>query len=91
MELEVPLISSYNYSMMNEKEKGLRGLGGTKIRIEYPALVVACEEMIKEIGTEGGNFNMNTNLFLEGLREDIYDVNAGEECGLVPKSQYYID
>ena len=77
--------------MMNEKDKGLRGLGGTKIRIEYPALVAACEEMINEISDEGGNFYMNTDLFLEGLKEDIEDVRNGEECGIVPKTLDDVD
>jgi len=69
--------------MMNEIDKGLRGLGGVKIRIEYADLVVACKEKIDEIS---GNVDMNTDLFLEGLKEDIEDIRNGEECGIIPKT-----
>ena len=80
--------------MMNEIDKGLRGLGGVKMRIEYADLVVACKEKIDEICSyhvDGGNVNMNTDLFLEGLKEDIEDVRNGEECGIVPKTLDDVD
>ena len=76
-----------NISMMNETDKGLRDLGGTHITIGYPDLVVACKAMIDDlIEDDSCCYDMHVDLFLEGLREDIYFVRSGEEGGIIPKT-----
>ena len=73
--------------MMNENNKGLRGLGGTRIRVEYADLVLACKECIDDVTDDNGvEFDTNLHYFIEGLIEDINDLNNGEECGIVPKT-----
>ena len=73
--------------MMNENNKGLRGLGGTKMVIDYTQLVAACKECIDEVTDDNGcDFDTNVDYFLEGLKEDIYYLHGGEECGRRPKT-----
>ena len=75
---------------MNEINKGLRGLGGTKmvIDIEYADLVIACKLCIDEVTADNGaEFDTNLEYFLEGLKEDINFLTNGEECGVIPKTQ----
>ena len=68
--------------------KGLRGLGGTKMVIEYAQLVAACKECIDDVTNDNGvEFDTNVDYFLEGLKEDIYYLQGGEECGVIPKTQ----
>ena len=74
--------------MMNEDNKGLRGLGGTRIKVQYADLVAACKECIDDVTDDNGcDFDMNVDLFLEGLKEDIYYLHGGEECGVIPKTE----
>ena len=73
--------------MMNDN-KGLRGMGGTKIRVSYADLVAACKECVDDVTDESGSdFDTTVNYFLEGLKEDIYYLHGGEECGVIPKTQ----
>ena len=75
--------------MMNEDNKGLRGLGGTRIRVpyRYADLVVACKECIDDVTDDNGvDFDTNLYYFIEGLIEDINDLHAGGESGMRPKT-----
>ena len=72
--------------MMNDS-KGLRGLGGTKMVIEYTQLVAACKECIDDVTDDNGvDFDTNLHFFIEGLIEDIEVLNAGGESGMRPKT-----
>ena len=72
--------------MMNDN-KGLRGLGGTKMVIEYAQLVAACKECIDDVTDDNGvDFDTNLHYFIEGLIEDINDLHAGGESGMRPKT-----
>ena len=72
--------------MMNDN-KGLRGLGGTKMVIEYTQLVAACKECIDDVTDDNGvEFDTNLHYFIEGLIEDINDLNNGGESGMRPKT-----
>ena len=72
---------------MNDKDKGLRGLGGTRIRVEYADLVLACKECIDDVTDDNGvDFDTNLYYFIEGLVEDINDLHAGGESGMRPKT-----
>ena len=73
--------------MMNENNKGLRGLGGTKmvIDIEYADLVIACKLSIDDVTDDNGcEFETNLSLFLEGLGEDLTELNDGREVRFIP-------
>ena len=71
---------------MNEMNKGLRGLGGTKMVVSYTDIVMLVHESVKEVSDDNGcEFHTNLELYLEGLKEDVYDVEAGEEPGCHPK------
>ena len=90
--LEVPIGSTYNNCKMSETNKGLRGLGGTKMVIDYTQLVAACKECIDDVTNDNGvEFDTNLHYFIEGLIEDINDLNNGEECGIVPKTDAHLD
>jgi hypothetical protein len=87
--LEVPRKRADNICMMNEIDKGLRGLGGTKMvtEVSYADVVVAVKACIDDVTDDNEcEFDMNVDLFLEGLKEDIYELHAGRECGIVPKT-----
>ena len=72
---------------MNEINKGLRGLGGTKMVIEYTQLVAACKECIDDVTEDNGvDFDTNLHFFIEGLIEDINYLKNGEDCGMRPKT-----
>ena len=84
--LEVSKKKSHNTSMMNDN-KGLRGLGGTRIRVQYVDLVAACKECVDDVTNDNGvEFDTNLYYFIEGLIEDINDLRNGEECGVYPKT-----
>ena len=95
MELEVPLKSNYNYSMMNEKDKGLRDLGGTKTRVSYTDVVLSAYDCVNDITDDNRcEFHVNLKLFLEGLEEDINELKDGRELRFVPvrpKSQQDVE
>ena len=85
MELEVPLKSNYNYCMMNEKDKGLRDLGGTKTRVSYTDVVLSAYDCVNDITNDNKcEFHVNLKLFLEGLEEDIDELNDGRELRHIP-------
>ena len=72
--------------MMNDN-KGLRGLGGTKMVIDYTQIVAACKECIDDVTDDNGvEFETNLHYFIEGLIEDINDLNNGGESGMRPKT-----
>ena len=75
--------------MMNEINKGLRGLGGVKMRtqLEYTDVVIAVKNCVDDTCRDNGcDFDMNLHYFLEGLAEDVEDIRKGQECGIVPKT-----
>ena len=77
---------------MNENDKGLRGLGGTKMVMSYTDVVLGAYECVKDVSDDNGcEFDMNLELFLEGLREDIYDAKAGNEFGCRPKEEQDVE
>ena len=85
LKLEVPPINPYNYCMMNEKDKGLRGLGGTKTVVSYTDTVLSAYECVSELADDNKcDFNVNLSLFLEGLEEDILELRDGRELRHIP-------
>tara|TARA_Y100000310_G_scaffold158307_1_gene157734 strand:+ start:29 stop:322 length:294 start_codon:yes stop_codon:yes gene_type:complete len=85
MLLEVPPKRSYNYSMMNEKDKGLRGLGGTKTRVSYTDVIMSAYDCVNEVTDNNGcDFHTNLTLFLEGLEEDLLEYKDGREMRHLP-------
>ena len=49
------------------------------IDIEYADLVIACKLSIDDVTDDNGcEFDMNVDLFLEGMKEDIYYLRNGE-------------
>ena len=78
--------------MMNENNKGLRGLGGTKVVTRYTDLVLNAYDCVRDVSDDNEcGFDMNLDLFLEGLKEDIYEVEAGKEPGCRPKEQQDVE
>ena len=87
IKLEVPPIWIYNYIMMNEKDKGLRGLGGTKTVVSYTDLVLNAYTCVKDISDDNEvDFDTNLYYFIEGLIEEINEVKAGQEVRHLPIS-----
>ena len=73
--------------MMNEKDKGLRDMGGTRTRVSYTDVVMSAYDCVNEVTDDNGcDFDTNVDIFLEGLKEDIYYLHGGEECGMRPKT-----
>jgi len=74
--------------MMNEMNKGLRGLGGTKMVTQYSDVVVAVFAAIEELSAEnGGDFETNLSLYLEGLEMDVMDYfDSPEDVACIPRS-----
>ena len=74
--------------MMNEMNKGLRDLGGARMVVRYADIVMMVHESVKDVSDNNGcDFDTNLEIYLEGLKEDVYDVEAGEEPGCRPKEQ----
>ena len=70
---------------MNENDKGLRGLGGTKMVTSYTDVVLAAYTCVKDISDDNGvEFDTNLYLFIEGLIEDINECEAGREVRHLP-------
>ena len=83
--LEVPRFRSYNICMMNENDKGLRGLGGTKTIVSYTDVVLSAYECVNEVTDDNCvEFETNLSLFLEGLGEDILELKKGRELRFIP-------
>ena len=85
IKLEVPSIWIYNNSMMNEKDKGLRGLGGTKTVVSYTDLVLNAYTCVKDISDDNEvDFDTNLYYFIEGLIEDVNELKDGIEVRHIP-------
>ena len=70
---------------MNEKDKGLRDLGGTKTRVSYTDVVMSAYDCVNDITDDNRcEFHVNLKLFLEGLEEDINEMNDGRELRHIP-------
>ena len=95
--LEVPPIRSYNISMMSEKDRtnqinermmedqGLRGLGGTKTVVSYVDIVMNVHSAVKDVCDDNKcEFGTNLSLFLEGLEEDVNELEYGREVRHLP-------
>ena len=71
--------------MMNEKDKGLRGLGGTKTVVSYTDLVLNAYTCVKDVSDENGvEFDTNLYYFVEGLIEDVNELKKGRELRHIP-------
>jgi hypothetical protein len=93
--------------MMNEKDRtdqinermmedqGLRGLGGTRTRVNYTDLVMSAYDCVNDLTDDNGcDFHTNLSLFLEGLGEDIAELRKGRELRHIPvrpKSQQDVE
>ena len=81
--------------MMNEKDFGLRGLGGTRTMVSYTDVVLSAYECINDVTDNNGcDFHVNLSLFLEGLEEDILELKDGRELRHIPvrpKSQQDVE
>jgi hypothetical protein len=63
--------------MMNEKEI-----------MQYTDIVIQVHGAIKDITDDNRcGFDSNVDLFFEGLKEDVYDLAAGNEYGVRPKEE----
>ena len=70
---------------MNENDKGLRDLGGTKTIVSYTDVVLSAYECVSEIADDNKcEFHINLSLFLEGLEEDILELRKGRELRFIP-------
>ena len=71
--------------MMNEKDKGLRGLGGTKIVVRYTDIVLNVYSAVKDVCDDNEvDFDTNLYYFIEGLIEDVNELEAGREVRHLP-------
>ena len=97
IELEVPSDNPYNNCMMNEKDRtdqinermmedqGLRGLGGTRTVVSYTDIVMNVHSAIKDLSDDNQcEFGTNLLLFVEGLVEDVNELEQGCEVRLLP-------
>ena len=63
--------------MMNEKSI-----------VNYSDIVMMVHESIKDVSADNGcEFDTNLEYYLEGLKEDVYEVEAGKEPGCRPKEE----
>jgi hypothetical protein len=71
--------------MMNEKDKGLRDLGGVKTVVNYVDIVMNVHSAIKDLCDENKcEYGTNLSLFLEGLEEDVNELEYGCEVRHLP-------
>jgi hypothetical protein len=71
--------------MMNEKDQGLRGLGGTKTVVSYTDIVMNVHSAIKDLCDDNKcEYGTNLGLFLEGLEEDVSELENGRELRHIP-------
>ena len=72
---------------MNEKDKGLRGLGGTKIVVRYTDIVLNVYSAVKDASDDNEvDFDTNLYYFIEGLIEDVNELETGREVRHLPIS-----
>ena len=58
----------------------------------YTDIVIMVHEAVKDVTDDNGcGFDTNVDLFFEGLKEDIYDLEAGNEFGCRPKEEQDLD
>lgn len=68
--------------MMNEMNKGLRDLGGTKTVAQYTDIVSSVLKGVQEISDNNGiDFQSNLTMYLEGLEEDVLDIKLPHSLG----------
>ena len=54
--------------------------------VEYTDIVLAVHEAVKDVTEDNKcDFHINLSLMLEGLEEDVNEVEAGETFGCRPK------
>jgi hypothetical protein len=70
---------------MNENTKGLRDLGGVKTVVSYVDIVMNVHSAIKDLCDENKcEYGTNLSLFLEGLEEDVNELEYGCEVRHLP-------
>ena len=73
--------------MMNEINKGLRGLGGTRTVVSYTDIVMNVHSAVRDVCDDNEvDFDTNLYYFIEGLIEDVNELKAGEEVRHLPIS-----
>ena len=73
--------------MMNEINKGLRGLGGTRTVVSYTDIVMNVHSAVRDVCDDNEvDFDTNLYYFIEGLIEDVNELKAGEEVRQLPIS-----
>ena len=81
--------------MMNEKDRGLRGMGGTRMLTNYTDVIHMARDCVVDVTEDNKcDFDTNLDLFLEGLRDDINLLVSGEEVRFLPirpKSQQDVE
>jgi hypothetical protein len=71
--------------MMNEKDKGLRGLGGVKTVATYTDLVLNVHSAVQNVCDDNEvDFDTNLYYFIEGLIEDVNELKDGIEVRHIP-------
>jgi hypothetical protein len=66
-------------------DQGLRGLGGTKTVVSYVDIVMNVHSAIKDLCDENKvEYATNLSLFLEGLEEDVNELEEGREVRHLP-------
>ena len=71
--------------MMNEKDKGLRGLGGTKTVVTYTDIVMNVHSAVRDVCDDNEvDFDTNLYYFIEGLIEDVNELKDGIEVRQIP-------
>ncbi len=70
---------------MNENTKGLRDLGGVRTVVSYTDIVLNVHSAIKDLCDENKvEYATNLSLFLEGLEEDVNELEDGRELRHIP-------
>ena len=70
---------------MNEKDKGLRGLGGTKTVVTYTDIVMNVHSAVRDVCDDNEvDFDTNLYYFIEGLIEDVNELKDGIEVRQIP-------
>ena len=70
---------------MNEKDKGLRGLGGTRTVVNYTDIVMNVHSAVQNASDDNEcEFGENLRCFVEGLVEDVTELSYGREVRHLP-------
>ena len=71
--------------MMNEKDKGLRGLGGVKTVVRYTDIVMNVHSAVRDVCDDNEvDFDTNLQYFIEGLIEDVNEIYGDQEVRHIP-------